>query len=419
MKKALFFSFLAFLAFVLPATGFAVTLTDEESEALIIQERRSRKTEGALKTIPFTEDFFHDMMRSLAPRNNSIMPQSIWMSKDPNDLKPLVGTKWYFQYKIISNFDATIEFDDEVTYTNDGTVGLFCTNEYGSIGGAFYSDLPYGGRGFGVLIPGTIIDKTYYFSINGNSAFGKYRHYSHSSGTYSDFYALTGVKISGPTPEPDPASSYNYYVPYFRSDASHSTGIGLSNLNESKTASAKISIYNSNGTLIGSSSKKITARGQDAFTLGGSSSGEGWVFVESDQPLGGLCFLANISKQNYMADIPISSEAHTNQIVPHVAQNKTWDTIIFVCNPNSSASEVTLKFVDSAGNLKHSCVYTISRMGSGQFNLSDLVSGNTYSNGRVEIVANQPVAAFALYNDLKSGGMNYAGICAISSTDGE
>ena len=422
MKKLLLMTFYFCLAIAYSADGFAENMSDEDSDYHIAQDEIICENDTLLKEAPRIDDLLQGMKKSFSSSGEELIEtmSEIWISDDANDLKPLMGTEWMFGYEMNAIFFDKIYFQESVLSSSDGVM-LICEDEHGNPGGTFYADLPYGVRGFVVTIPADSVEKLYFFTINGEKATGLFRQGNMTTGLYSNYVDLTGARISGPSSEPEPKSSFKYYVPYFMSDATHATGIGLANLNGSKAASAEISIYNNQGALIGSQSKNIPARGQDAFTLGVMSDGEGWVLIESDEPLGGLCFLANIAIQNYMADIPMSSEsdAQTEQIVPHVAQNKTWDTIIFICNPNSLSAQLTLNFVDSSGNLRHSKTYAISAMGCGKFDLSNLVSGNSYANGRVEISSSRPVAAFALYYDLKSGGMNYAGICAISSTDGD
>jgi len=90
-----------------------------------------------------------------------------------------------------------------------------------------------------------------------------------------------------------------------------------------------------------------------------------------------------------------------------------WDTTILICNPNSSSVTVTLTYVDRTGSAGTPKNYTIVAMGSTQIELSDLLGGSTASGGKVKITATPGVAAFALYNNLKTGGTWYAGISAV------
>ena len=119
----------------------------------------------------------------------------------------------------------------------------------------------------------------------------------------------------------------------------------------------------------------------------------------------------------YMADITLIPTLSQTLDVPHVAQDTQWDTAVLVCNPNGSSTEVTLRFVDAQGNALYTADHVIPANGSGRYELLDLVGGINYSNGSVEIDADQGVAAFALYDNLKYGQFSFAGISAVDPTE--
>ena len=124
----------------------------------------------------------------------------MWFSHNPLDLEPIKGTTWIFTFSIgTTSFSDTITFGNLVTTTSDGIVGIICNNEYYQKGAVFYSDLIFGGRGFSVVISGSILDEFYHFNVSGNTAYGKYSHKVRSTGHYSNLYSMTGIKISGPS----------------------------------------------------------------------------------------------------------------------------------------------------------------------------------------------------------------------------
>lgn len=215
-------------------------------------------------------------------------------------------------------------------------------------------------------------------------------------------------------------AGYCYYIPRFKDGAGASgetfwSGVGLSNSNASQSANVGVTIYDTNGTVVGSNSQTIAARGQWVSLIGSGLNKEGWTLVCSDQIITGLCFVGTTinSSYNCMADIPVAPKKMTSLTVPHVAQNANFDTTFYICNPNSSASSVTLTYVAPGGTPSGPQSYSIPAMGSTSVALTTLLGGATATGGKVEISATQGVAAFALYNNLKIGGRSYAGIAAV------
>ena len=209
----------------------------------------------------------------------------------------------------------------------------------------------------------------------------------------------------------DIPSPYNYYLPYYLSNATNWSGVGLKNCNASSSANVVVSAFNNLGTKIVSESMVIPGDGQKAAAIG-SSNGEGWMKVSSSQPLTGLCFIGTAGQGNHMADISLSHTLSTFLHVPHVAQTANeWDTKILVCNPNNASTNVILTLVNPSGTVVNSSSFSISANGSGQFSIPE------FSGGSVEITSTHGVAAFALYNNLKWGGNCYAGISAVDPAD--
>jgi len=195
------FSMILFFGFI--GTAFTQNLSDIEAEELIKQERSLSEHGSTNRDIsefsPSYEDLLNNLKEVLIKKERNIgNSRDTWISKNPDDLKPLMGTKWKFTYTIIIDFTETITFGTAITTTDAGNVGLVCYDKYGNMTAVIYVDMPILGRVYAIIVYGSIIDKYFLFNISGNYATGKYVHKSHSTGEYSNFYPLTGIKISGP-----------------------------------------------------------------------------------------------------------------------------------------------------------------------------------------------------------------------------
>ena len=204
------FSMIFFFGFI--GTAFTQNVSDIEAEELIKQERSLSEQGSTNRDIsefsPSYEDLLNNLKEGLRKkerdRGNS---RDVWYSKNPDDLKPLMGTKWKFTYTMIIDFNDTITFGTDIITDDDGNIGLACYDEYGTIGGVMYTDVPTLGHAYGAIIFSYIIDKIYFFKISGNYATGIYMHKSHSTGEFSNPYPLTGIKISGPQAQPPAADA--------------------------------------------------------------------------------------------------------------------------------------------------------------------------------------------------------------------
>jgi formylglycine-generating enzyme required for sulfatase activity len=209
---------------------------------------------------------------------------------------------------------------------------------------------------------------------------------------------------------------FPYFLPYFISTNGYWTGVGLRNESPWWSADVTVQAFSPTGTVLATETKEIPRRGQRAFMVGMGTNCEGWVKVTSNRPLTGLAFIAQGFGDALMFDMSLVSEPATTLRVPHVAQDGTWDTIVFVCNPISSETTMYISFVDSDGvTVKTSHGFKIPAYGSGRYPLLDLLGKSAYSSGSVEIAASQGVVAFALYHNLKTGLMSYAGISAVEA----
>ena len=209
-------------------------------------------------------------------------------------------------------------------------------------------------------------------------------------------------------------SGFQYYLPTFRDDDAHAVGLGLRNTSVEQAAQVSVIVYSRTGEIMATDNYSLPARGQKAAVLGRNAGEQGWIHVVSDVALTGVCFLSTLDTMNFMADMPIYSQLNTALQVPHVAQNEFWDTVVYVANPNSAQTAVTLRFVGSDGTVLYTKAYQIPAMGAGEYALGDLVENTTQDSGSVEIESTNGVVAFALYHDLKTGSYNYAGVAAMA-----
>ncbi|MBN1829102.1 MAG: hypothetical protein JW884_08150 [Deltaproteobacteria bacterium] len=212
------------------------------------------------------------------------------------------------------------------------------------------------------------------------------------------------------------STNKKYFLPCYKGDSTHYVSVALRNSSESKTAEVSVILYDEYGDVIQTVSKNLPPQGQDGFVLPQNPLYDGWIYVESTESLTGLCWVGSLEngRPAYMADISLISDPALKLIIPHVAQDDTWDTTIFVCNPNNGTNSVKLKYYDAQGVLNYTKSVSLPPNGSKAYSVEDLVDGTVRSNGSVKIEASKNVAAFALYYDTaKSGGTCYAGIGAV------
>ena len=211
-----------------------------------------------------------------------------------------------------------------------------------------------------------------------------------------------------------------YYVPVFKPDPAYWSGLGITNLSSTLSTNVTVTVYGQDGTVLATDAKTIASRGQDSFLVGTSLTSDGWIEVASNYKLAGLNFLGQYegtTKNSYLADVPFIKTLSTSLIIPHVAQNEKWDTTVFLANPNGSAASVTLTYFDKSGTSSTPYTVTIPANGSKEIPTS-LISGSTsIRGGSVTINSDQGLAAFAIYNNLKTGNYSNAGINAVDISD--
>ncbi|MBW2370520.1 MAG: hypothetical protein JRH15_21825 [Deltaproteobacteria bacterium] len=216
--------------------------------------------------------------------------------------------------------------------------------------------------------------------------------------------------------DPPPTYNYTYYLPYFRGHTNHWTALGIKNLQRFVGATASVTVYSENGDILVADRKQLAAFGQDNFVVGAGEAEEGWIRIDSDHPLGGLCFFATTGTPDYMADMTFMDQLATKLHVPHVGQGPVYDTTVYVCNPNGTITSVQVRFIGQDGNILYTTGKQLPANGSWTYDLSSLVPDSSQANyGSLEIIGTQEIGAFALYSNVKNEGTSYAGIAAVSS----
>ena len=207
-----------------------------------------------------------------------------------------------------------------------------------------------------------------------------------------------------------------YFLPVFKPSPGFWSGLGVTNRNDTQVATVTANIYSTSGALLSTQSKAIQAGGQDAFVIGGGVSESGWIQVVSDEPLGGLNFLGRYvgsTSNYYLADVPFTGSLSVSLLIPHVAQNENWDTVLFLANPGSIAASVSLVYTDKSGEASPAYLVDIPAMGSTEVSVQTIGGSNAIRGGYVSISSNTGLTAFALYDNLKSVNYSYAGINAV------
>jgi hypothetical protein len=206
--------------------------------------------------------------------------------------------------------------------------------------------------------------------------------------------------------------TFTYYLPFFTYSNHYLTGLGISNSSVSEEANVVITVFDNNGRIILTDPMLIVPDGQETKVLYTDNTRHGWSRIISDQPLTGVCFLiaAGSGSDNFMADIALSPKTYTHLHIPHVSSDNSWDTHLFIANPNDIEETVHIDVIASDGTQTASYNKTIVARGSIDFSLSSLLQGKTLVGGKIKMVASGGFVAFALYTNIKTGARSFAGI---------
>ena len=214
---------------------------------------------------------------------------------------------------------------------------------------------------------------------------------------------------------------YSYYLPYYSSNSDGQwTGLGLANSEVNVATDVTIKLIGQNGEvlLVDDIRRELSINGQLSLPLQADETDKlGWIQVSASHPISGLAFVGG----SYMADIPFIEKLSTELIIPHIAQDEIWDTKILICNPNDSENQIVItnyynntRELRTGGDISsREESRTLVVNGSANYALNELFSDAETLHGSITIRAEKPVAAFALYENRKSGGRYFAGINAV------
>ena len=208
------------------------------------------------------------------------------------------------------------------------------------------------------------------------------------------------------------AQSFTYYLPLFTYSDNYLTGVGISNSSVSQEANLLIDIFNNQGQVILEETLIIPPDGQKTKVLYTENNRHGWTRIVSDQPLTGVGFIiaAGTGTDNFMADISLSPTTYTDLHIPHVSSDKSWDTHLFIANPNDFQVTVYIDVIGPDGKLTESSSQKIAAMGSTDFSLSSVLKGENLVGGKVKMFGSGGFVAYALYTNIKTGARSFAGI---------
>lgn len=133
-------------------------------------------------------------------------------STNPNDLIPIAGTTWKFQYALSHyEFTTTINFDNNILSDSNNAILVYSVDEKEWLGVTMYGDFidDSGKRGFicGLFDPPpTNENKMYIFQINNNSANGIFYYHNILYPEVFQTSPLIGIKIGDYDPN-QPISS--------------------------------------------------------------------------------------------------------------------------------------------------------------------------------------------------------------------
>ncbi len=431
-----------------------------------------------MKKIAIIATILYGCMLSVS---SSLALASSRFSNNPLDLELFRGTVWSLNLPSEGNVTTTISFESTVnTSSYGGPASLFCWDDDGLQGGAFYES----GVGIVIIIKSSLADEFYTFSINGDQAVGEYYYEVNATGFLSPVYYLVGTKLSGPvlntyyvdsdndgygdaevlsiqastqpsgyvsnktdcndndsTIHPGVTETcnavddncngaiddgcgifyqYYYYLPAFKCQPNYWSGLGITNLSSTSSTNVAVTVYDKNGTILTTETKILPASGQDAFLVGNDLNSDGWMKISSDEQVAGSNFLGEytgVGAEYYLADVPFTRTLSKSLIIPHVAQNSTWDTNLCLANPNNETATVVLTYKGKNGAA--STPYTVSIPANGSIDISVgiIANSNSVKGGSVSISSDQALTAFALYTNMKTGNSSYAGINAVDISE--
>ena len=231
-------------------------------------------------------------------------------------------------------------------------------------------------------------------------------------------YDFTGNDIKmAATPENADCNSnkYTYYIPHYMAYPEIMTEVAVSNLSNTGEASVHITAYNNSGESVFDDSGDVAAGGKSTWSIPEALYAKGWILVNSNQPLGCYGFYGT-TNHILLANTPMTASVSKSWVIPHIAQDRYWDSEVKICNPNDKETQVALILMNPDGAEYVTKQYTVPAYGGIQIELGGL-TGNDDFKGRVNISADADIVPFVTYNNFKGGGIHYNGLSPVPVTD--
>ncbi len=218
---------------------------------------------------------------------------------------------------------------------------------------------------------------------------------------------------------PFSAWAFTYYIPYYENGPGIGTGIAFRNLSATDQTEVSVEVYDQSGTLVQQTSFPLAPNGQLSTVIGDETVRHGWIFVESEQKVAGLCI---VGTENGIMDVPFNRIVSTEIVIPHIAQDDRWDTTAIVSNPNDTNANLTVFFFGEDGAQISQESFELLALGSERIAVADFFQQDGQSSGSMVMEADVGIVAFAFYDNEKIGGFGSAGIdghpLTISNFDG-
>jgi hypothetical protein len=201
--------------------------------------------------------------------------------------------------------------------------------------------------------------------------------------------ALLALIVSSPT-----AFGNTFWLPFVQRDASHETGIAISNTTQ-EAGSVTLTLYDVNGTTVAQTNQPLSPGAQIAGVihdlLGVSGDITGWLRVDGSVELAAMQILVR-TDTGWVASVPVVRAPDVIQFFPQVAVNSGWQTTVAVANTSTSPANAKAILYDTSGNLIAVQPFSLPALGYTFLDVASLFKVDSFSNGHLEIAADQPVA---------------------------
>ena len=365
----------------LSSDGWIMITSDQPLAGLnFMGQYNGSSTDSFIADVPFAQEIYKEMVIPHCAQNSKW--DTVVYTANPNS----VSTEVYFTYY---DQHGTNSPNHIVTIPAMGSVEI----PVSTIGGS--TDIKGG-----------------YVIVNSDTRIASFALYHNIKTGNSSFAGINATHSEG--------GAKAYYLPVFKPKPGFWSGLGITNRSMTHTANIAITVYNRSGSVLLTESKAILPTGQTRFVLGGALTDSGWIKVTSDQPVFGLNFMGQYigsSTNYYLADVPFADTAAKKLVIPHCAENANWSTTVFIANTTGSALTVNLVYTDKSGTALSPHTITLPAAGSAEVPVSTITGRTDIKGGYVTVTSTGELTAFALYTNLKSGNISYAGINAVIPTN--